>query len=246
MPLELVHSSVRVRWLVAGEAAAAHLHRWRGMLDAEERDRADRFAFAADRTIYMAAHALLRWMLSEATGLPAARWRFVTGPFGKPELAEPLPGTRLRFNLSHTRGLAACALALHDVGVDVERSDRTVDLSLADHYFAPEEQRLLKAAPSGERRRLFFQLWTLKEAFIKATGEGLSRPLDSFAFSLAPVRIAFADGDRRAGGEVARDWQFWEWQPAEDCVAALAARAAGTPALRLDAAAAEAEAVGAS
>src|ERR1019366_8753409 len=82
----------------------------------------------------------------------------------------------------------------------------------------------------------FTRFWSLKEAFIKATGEGLSRPLDSFVFSFEPVRIAFhPERDNRPGRDDPADWQFWDWHPANDCVAALAVRSVHASSMRLDA-----------
>jgi 4'-phosphopantetheinyl transferase len=159
------------------------------MLDDNERRRADGFHFAVDREAFTAAHALTRAMLSEVTGKPTAAWRFAEGEYGRPELASCCAIDGLRFNISHTRGLVTCAVAYRDVGVDVESADRAVDLDLADTVFAPEEALVLKSAPPALQRDLFFRLWTLKEAFIKATGEGLNRPLGSFSFTLGPVRI---------------------------------------------------------
>ena len=163
---------IRVRWLVVDAEETPHLTRWRSMLDPEELARADRYHFAADRNIYIAAHALIRSMLSEVTGLSTKTWHYVAGEFGKPALATELSKWKLHFNISHTRGLAVCAIASQEIGVDVERSDRTIDLGIARHYFAPEEVRILNSAPPGQESKIFFRFWSLKEAFIKATGEG--------------------------------------------------------------------------
>jgi 4'-phosphopantetheinyl transferase len=228
--------AVRVRWLVVEAEETPHLSRWRNMLHPDELARADSYHFAADRNTYTAAHALLRSMLSEATGISAGLWRFVTGEFGKPALAAQFRECNLRFNISHTRGLVACAIARQEVGVDVERSDRTVDLDIARHYFAPEEVRLLRSFPPDLQRKVFFRFWSLKEAFIKGTGEGLSRPLDSFAFAFDPVQIAFhPERDNRPGRDDTAQWQFWDWRPTNDCVAALAVRSADASLIRLDA-----------
>lgn len=239
--------TVRVRWLVVEAEDTPHLSRWRGMLDPEELVRADSYHFAADRNIYTAAHALLRSMLSEATGISTRLWCFVTGEFGKPALAAHFRECNLHFNISHTRGLVACAIARHEVGVDVERSDRTIDLDIARHYFAPEEVHLLRSFPPGQQDRVFFRFWSLKEAFIKATGEGLSRPLDSFAFAFEPVRITFhPERDKRPGRDDPADWRFWDWHPANDCVAAVAVRSADASSIWLDGAPARAADIGAS
>jgi 4'-phosphopantetheinyl transferase len=236
MTTALDHNTVRVRWLVVEAEETPHLTRWRGMLDPEELVRADRFRFAADRNTYTAAHALVRFLLSETTGLPTRRWRYVAGEFGKPALAAEFSKWNLHFNISHTRGLVVCAIARQEIGVDVERSDRTVDLSIARHYFAPEEVRILNSASPDQEGTIFFRFWSLKEAFIKATGEGLNRPLDSFSFALEPVSIAFhPERNDRPGRDDPAEWRFWEWQPANSCVAALAVRSALANSIRLDA-----------
>jgi 4'-phosphopantetheinyl transferase len=217
------------------------------MLDAEELIRADRYHFAADRNSYTAAHALLRSMLSEATGISTNLWRFVTGEFGKPALAADFRECNLHFNISHTRGLVACAIALHEIGVDVERCDRTIDLDIARYHFAPEEVHLLRSFPPGQQAKIFFRFWSLKEAFIKATGEGLSRPLDSFAFGFDPVRITFhPERDKRPGRDDPADWRFGDWHPANDCVAAVAVRSADASSIRIDGGPARAADIGAS
>ena len=103
----------------------------------------------------------------------------------------------MRFNLSHARSLIACAVAYDaEVGVDVEETDRGIEaLELAERFFAPSEVAHLRAAPSDIRDERFFTLWTLKEAYIKALGTGLSTDLKAFAID--PVRPGFADGDDR-------------------------------------------------
>jgi phosphopantetheinyl transferase len=100
--------------------------------------------------------------------------------------------------------------------LDVERFDRAIDLAIARNYFAPEEVLLLSSFPPGRQGSAFVRFWSPKETFIKATGEGPSRPLDSFAFSLEPVRIAFdPERDNRAGRDDPADCRFWDWHPAK-------------------------------
>lgn len=185
---------------------------WDGLesvLDATERARAQQFRFAPDRQSYVAAHGLLRHALSRLTGHLPETWRFAAGPHGKPHLADPPPGCRLRFSISHTRGMAAVAVAQGmEVGVDVEAADRAgLDLALAERFFAPEEAAGLRAIHDARRaREHFIALWTLKEAFVKALGTGLAQPLDSFAFhGLAPPRLTLHDP--RLGPPQA--WRCW-------------------------------------
>jgi 4'-phosphopantetheinyl transferase len=166
------------------------------MLSDDERDRQARFHFARDRDLYLVAHALVRTTLSRYATVSPNAWSFVTNEYGCPSIAPGVCAAPLRFNLSHTRGLAACAVALdRDVGVDVEWHARTVDiLDLAPSVFAPDELRALRSLPPDRQRPRFFQYWTLKEAYIKARGMGLALPLEQFAFDVvdpAQIRIAF-------------------------------------------------------
>jgi 4'-phosphopantetheinyl transferase len=171
--------------------------RGRAMLDDGERARHLRFRFAEDRDAYLAAHALTRAVLARQLGVAPSALRFEHGPHGRPELAWPAPSPRLRFNLSHTRGLVACALALeHDIGVDVEHVQRRVEIELlAKNVFSETERAELLALAGEPQRRRFFELWTLKEAYIKAVGKGLALPLPAIDIQLAASRaptIAFA------------------------------------------------------
>jgi 4'-phosphopantetheinyl transferase len=229
--------TVRVRWLPIDREILAHLPRWRAMLDSEEVARADRLHFSEDRNTFIAAHALARAMLSEVDGLPTVTWHYITGPFGKPAIAPGCGDRGLSFNISHTRGLAACAVTCEDpVGLDVEASDRLTALDIASRYFAADELNTILDAEPEKRRGLFFRFWTLKEAFIKATGEGLSRPLDSFAFSLDPIRIAFhTQPPTVTRGNDPTDWQFVECNPQPHRQLALALCRPRSRPMRLDA-----------
>ena len=142
---------------------------------------------------------LLRRVLSRYLPVDPGAWRFGNGPYGRPDILEPV--CPLRFSVAHTGGLiviGVCAGA--EVGVDVERRDRgRVPLPVADRWFAPAEAAALRALPVAARRRRFLELWTLKEAYVKARGLGLlAMPLDRFVIDLAggaPRLLAAADDD---------------------------------------------------
>jgi 4'-phosphopantetheinyl transferase len=209
--------TIRARWIVLGaDTAVAPL---RPLLDASENARADRFRVAADRDAYIAAHALLRTMLSRHVSIAPVEWRFRTTEGGKPVLdpAQAPPG--LHFSLTHTRGLAACAVGRsHALGIDAEAWREPAPIELAKRYFAPAEARLVADLAPEQRPSAFYRLWTLKEAYLKATGEGLAAALDSFAFSLDPTRLVLA-----ARGSTAA-WQFAEFWPGPSFSLALAVR----------------------
>lgn len=200
--------TVAVWWLQLREVSAVALARWLPLLDEEEQAKAVRFRFEADRRQYIAAHALARVMLAFHVGSRPNELRFRREVGGRPELEGK---GELRFSLSHTRTLVACAVSNIDaVGLDVEACNRgEASLDIAQTYFAPAEAQLVRDFGPDT----FLRLWTLKEAFLKATGEGLSRPLNSFAFSLDPIRVN--DG----GGE---GWRFAQFIPVADHLLAVA------------------------
>ena len=176
------------------------------VLDDEEKARLVRFVHARNRIEFAAAHTLTRLALAQVLSVSPASLAFAEGPNGKPSAqldGRPAP---VSFNLSHANGMVGVAmLAQPDVpvGFDLERFDRRIELEIADRYFRPEEVSWLMGLAPGERPRGFLRLWTLKEALIKATGEGLSRELDSFWFDVFPPRLHFVSDD-----EPEEDWRF--------------------------------------
>ncbi len=179
------------------------------VLSADEIERWRRFKVEDAKTQYLVAHALLRNVLSRYAPLEPAQWAFATGRHGRPYLWQPAAHRGLVFNISHTRGLVVCALGrVHDLGVDVEHCSRATDLArLAQSFFAPPEAQDIAACSGEAQRQLFFQYWTLKEAYIKARGMGLAIPLDAFWFDVkgpAP-RIACSERCQDDPGR----WRFW-------------------------------------
>jgi len=170
-----------------------------GLLGEAERERAARFVFARDRWSYTAAHALLRAMLAEFHGLPPLAWRFRANGHGRPEIDPAIaPPALPQFNISHTRGMAACALTTGplpagvEVGVDAECLGRPTDsLALAERYFSHHEAEWLRALPQARLDAEFLRLWTLKEAVAKAVGLGLALDFKAFHCSLNPLSVSF-------------------------------------------------------
>ncbi len=212
---------VDIRWLETARVGLQDWPRLERLLDMSERHCAARFRFGRDRQSFVAAHALLRGMLSSRVAMPPAEWRFDINPQGKPEARLPPGAPRLRVNLSHTRGLVAVALANgHDIGIDVEWHARSgLTLDIADRYFAPAEVAALHRMDSTQLHDGLFAFWTLKEAFNKAIGLGLSFPLDAFAFTLSPLSISFVPG-----AEVPGPWLFRRFAPTSSHAMALALR----------------------
>lgn len=191
-------------------------------LPVEERLRHDRFVFERDRRDFAVAHALLRRCLSAQGDRAPHEWAFTAGTYGKPSLAPAdAARNRLAFNLSHTHGLVACAVTRgFDIGVDVERLYRGTDvLELAARFFSPEESVALQQLEPAERQIRFAEIWTLKEAFIKAIGEGLSCPLNEFSFTFGdPPSLGF----NSARSTRAARWCFALFAPSNEHRMAIA------------------------
>jgi len=161
--------------LYSGELGAPEMRDlWLSRLSDEERAR---YKQCPDnlRENYLAAHALCRATLSRYTGVEPSKWRFTTGPHGKPAVAAPASFKSLRFNLTHTPGLVVCAVSrAGEVGVDAEDASRPVDAQLiARHFFSEHELLHLERLPQGRRMQRFLEQWVLKEAYVKAVGQGL-------------------------------------------------------------------------
>lgn len=200
------------------------------VLSDDERAQFHRFHFARDARDYAAAHELLRRTLSRDDPRTPDRWRFDKDLRGKPFLVEP-GACRSSFSLSHTRGMVACAVTQDaDVGVDVECIDRGVDpAEIASRFFAPAEAAHLQTLDEEARRGRFFELWTLKEALVKALGIGMAAALNQLVFTVSPAGIRLdAPADIDAGA-----WVFGLHAPGPRyrLAAAVRRRGAATPQL---------------
>ena len=159
-------------------------------LASDERARAERFHFERDRRRFIAARGQLRMILSRYTGVHPRALVFAYGARGKPSLKEAPDATWPRFNLTHSGELALVAVAQdRNVGVDVEEIHSIHALErIAQQFFSPRENAQLLAVPKARRLEAFFRCWTLKEAYLKATGDGLWRPTDTFDVALHQLR----------------------------------------------------------
>ncbi|MCF1426393.1 MAG: 4'-phosphopantetheinyl transferase superfamily protein [Shewanella sp.] len=156
-----------------------------------ERVRLAGFTHAAAKRTNLLSRGMLRHVLSRHGTLSPADWKFVAGEQGKPALCESQrQAHRLAFNISHSGdwlgiGVLRGAQTGQELGIDIERFRTGVSSdSVMNRFFAPEEVEQLRQLDESKRREGFFDLWALKESFIKMTGQGLARPLGSFAFDI--------------------------------------------------------------
>lgn len=199
---------------------------WRAVLSPTERERAGKFAFPHLRERYVAAHAIMRRLLGGYLHLDPASLVFAIAARGKPSL----PGHPLHFNLSHTndRGLLAVTRA-GEVGADIESIDRQVDRAgIAGRFFSCAEADELAALPVELQPEAFCNLWTRKEAWLKATGVGISEGLNQVEFNCRPgepARLLRINGDERA----AAGWFLQSLRPPGEQVGAVAVQTNDVP-----------------
>jgi 4'-phosphopantetheinyl transferase len=195
-------------------------------LSAEEHARVARMQFPEGRHQQLVTRGLVRLALSSyAPGIAPAEWCFERNAQGRPGIAGSLGhAADLDFNLAHTPGLVAMAVARDaEIGVDVERTDQRAPLAVARRYFSAAEIAAMESLPAGERARRFRRLWTLKESYLKAIGTGVSGGLGSMTFHFGPDGVRF---EREADAAAAR-WVFREFDVDGEFLLALAFRNRG-------------------
>ncbi len=155
-------------------------------LSEDEIRRANAFHFPRDRKRFVRCRSSVRTILGHYVSMDPSRVQFDYGPRGKPALTGQAPNQQVCFNVSHSGDLAVIALTLNrSIGVDVEELRTDSDLeSIAEKFFSPRERAALEALSPSARDRAFFLCWTRKEAYVKASGDGLARALDQFDVSL--------------------------------------------------------------
>jgi 4'-phosphopantetheinyl transferase len=213
-------------WLVKPESVRDNsvLADFRAMLSAQERRQCDRFHFPQDSHRYLVSHAMLRQVLSGYTELAPADLRFSRSTHGRPEIANSdIPG--IRFNLTHTRGFAACIVTQsNECGIDAEKLDSRHHMTgIAQRMFSEEEHHQLEQLNGAELAEAFFSRWVLREAFVKAKGIGISYPTRKLHFDIQDddeIRVRFDPGLDEGDSY----WQFRLLRPTEEHITAIALR----------------------
>jgi len=192
------------------------IQQFRSTLEQGELFRADRFHFEKDRRAFVVSRGFLREIIGRYTNTRPEQLRFSYGPYGKPAL-----DGRLRFNMSHSHNLALIALTEdRELGVDVEyiRADFATG-DIARRFFSPVEVEVFNSLAAEHQVAAFFRCWTRKEAFIKATGKGLSQALDGFDVTLGPGEPAAL---LRVDEDDASRWSLSDLDVGDGYAAALA------------------------
>ena len=188
-PLELSLPSDRIDvWRVRLDTPEPSDRPSRDVLSSDEVSRAGRFHFPRDRVRFVECRTALRNILGRYLRVSPAEIRFRYEKNGKPEIEHAQDSNGLRFNVSHSSGLAVIAVGMGcPVGVDIERFNREIEcVEIARRFFSKRESEALLEVSTSDRQRAFFACWTRKEAFLKAIGEGISYSLSEFSVSVSP------------------------------------------------------------
>lgn len=214
-------------WAATLSQNGGYFARCAEVLSPDELERAGRFHFERDRRRFVAGRGQLRHILGHYAGQKPSELKFAYSERGKPALADCRGHEALNFNVAHSDELMLVAVSRDcAIGVDVEQLRMVKDYEdVAKRFFSARESSGLRALPDGEKPKAFFNLWTRKEAYLKATGAGIGESLSEAEVSFLanePARFISLFGDRHAGDH----WRLCELDPAAGFVAALAV---GTP-----------------
>ena len=201
-------------WRINLDVSAAETENLLATLSSDELARANRFHFQQHRQGFIAGRGIMRHILANYLGIEPQQVLFDYQQRGKPVLAHTLANSGLCFNLSHSHGLALCAVNYHhQIGVDLEyiRSNSDVQ-ALAKRFFLPTEYAVMRSLPPQQQQQIFFRYWTCKEAYLKATGEGLA-DLQQVEILLSPHQTAQL--------QTRENWSLFELTPAQDYAAAV-------------------------
>ena len=211
--LDLLLNDVHI-WRINLNSSESQLQFFRETLSSDEIARAQRFYFPEHRQRFIAGRGTLRAILGQYLGIAPKQVEFEYQPRGKPLLAAKFADKGLLFNLSHSQDLALCGVSYQNqIGVDLEYIRTMSDLEgLAKRFFSSREYEHLRLISPQEQQQIFFRYWTCKEAYLKATGDGLVE-LEEIEISLTP--------NQPSQLLVSGDWNLRELTPAENFAAAV-------------------------
>ncbi|MDI6687881.1 MAG: 4'-phosphopantetheinyl transferase superfamily protein [Desulfobacterales bacterium] len=196
------------------------LDRYRSVISENEKRKVNRYVFEKDKHSCLVTRALLRFVLSACTCCDPELFEFIENNYGKPDLKPGLVTMPVKFNISHSRNVTACALALgSEIGMDIEDHSRKIDLNIADRFFSKPESEYLRSCPDKDRQEVFFDFWTLKESYIKARGMGLSIGLDKFGFKIDKKNVCINFHESLNASP--EQWKFFRFSPVENYKAAI-------------------------
>ncbi|WP_189091912.1 4'-phosphopantetheinyl transferase family protein [Deinococcus ruber] len=195
-------------------------------LSPQEQARAAQLIDLQSRRLFLAAALMKRRVLAHLLGVSPAEVRFGAGPHGKPLIAPAQNPHDLRFNVSHSGTVALLAVARgREVGTDIERLRALQWRGVAAQVYTQAEQRALERLPAAAQQAAFFQLWTAKEAYLKALGCGFSLPPEQVSLGIHGGEVCVV----QAAPHDTRRWQGRLLSVQDGYQAALVVQAAAVP-----------------
>lgn len=210
-------------WKADLDRLEVHLSALSATLSAEEHDRCARLARLRDRDRFVARRGVLRALLGLYTGVPPGQLDFSCNRYGKPHLSGPAAEGGIHFSTSSSGGIALYAFSLgRELGVDIEQVRHEIEHEeLAESFFCRREATMIRELPEELRVEAFFRCWTRKEAYVKARGEGLSLPFESFEVTVRPEDRAALINSQHYPRDLFR-WKFHSLNVGPDFMVALA------------------------
>jgi 4'-phosphopantetheinyl transferase len=204
-------------WRASLDSPSQLLHRFTGTLNANEKERAEKFLVPQAREHFITARGILRALLSMYLEIDPEKVELQHGPEGKPSLSY-VHNSQICFSVSHSQGMGLFAFAQrHEVGVDIERIKANFrSMEIASHFFATDEVTALAKLPPELEAEAFYACWTRKEAYVKARGRGLSIPLKSFT-------VNFTDSEQLLRDETGAPWSCYRLEPTPGFAGAVVA-----------------------
>ncbi len=223
LDLKLANDEIHI-WCTSLDQPTSLAERLVCTLSTDERAKAQRFYFEEDRKRFIVRHGILRMILGCYSGVEASELWFFYGRNGKLRLADTFRNGTILFSMSSSEGLALYGFTRNrEIGVDVECVRDIPDMDqIAELIFSATEALAYRALPDHLKREAFFSCWTRKEAFLKATGDGLSLPLNKFELAVdpgGPAKRLNIDTDMKS----ACRWSIYDLKPALGFAAAIAA-----------------------
>jgi len=209
-------------WFSRLDLSSSSSRRLEAVLDADELNRAERFYSDLERERFIACRGMLRMILGRYLGVEPIALRFQYGLRGKPSLSERLGDSNIQFSLAHSGGWVIYGLTLdRNIGVDLERIAPFGELDqFVDRFYSVGEKAAVHASWGNDRYEVFFKIWTMKEAYLKACGEGLVRlKVNDVSFGQEKPRTVRLMGDGNTRENVC--WSFMDLRPASDFAAAV-------------------------
>ena len=221
-PAELALSSDAVHvWRASLNASPSKVQQLAQILSPDEQTRAERFYFEQHRKRFIVGRGLLRNILSYYLKIEPIAIQFTYSPYGKPALASGSNIGKLEFNVSHSQDLALYAVTRdRQIGIDLELIRPGCDSGqIVERFFSAQEKATFQTLPADQKQAAFFNAWTRKEAYLKACGDGLNRPLNQVEVSMIPGEPATLI--QIEGSFAANHWCLQSLTPAPDYAAAI-------------------------